>query len=251
MPRQPLRSLVLDLLPRAGVPLHTHQRHQFAIGDGGAFTVLAENRIFVVAQGQGIYIPAGIEHAIMNRMRTRLHGVYLTPAPGDRMPEVCTVCQLSPLLRELVRAAAGLHHDYDGDSPSGRLAAVIIDQLADLSADDRLSLPMPRDKRLTRIASALAASPGDRRSLAAWGRRAGASPRTLSRLFQAETGMGFDAWRARLRVATAIGWLAEGRRIGDVAYALGYDSPSAFISMFRRTAGIAPGKYLERIKHPE
>lgn len=244
MARPSLRSLALDLLPRSGIPSHAHRRHQFAIGDGGAFSLLADERMSVVAQGQGIFIPAGVPHAIVNRMQTRMYAVYLVPAPDDRMPQTCTVCRLSPLLRELVHAAADFPEAYEADSPAGRLASVIIDQIAGLSATRSLSLPMPRDRRLVRITNALLASPGDPRSLTMWAKRAGVSPRTLLRLFQAETGLGFGEWRSRLRVAVAIGWLAEGKKVGEIAYDLGYDSQSAFIAMFRRMTGAAPGRYM-------
>jgi AraC-like DNA-binding protein len=37
--------------------------------------------------------------------------------------------------------------------------------------------------------------------------------------------------------------LAEGEAVTSVALDVGYENPSAFISMFRRTLGITPGRY--------
>ena len=87
--------------------------------------------------------------------------------------------------------------------------------------------------------------PADGRDLAEWGRDAGASTRTLARLFQAETGMSFGRWRQRRRLLAALERLAAGEPVTGVALDLGYASPSAFIAMFRRTLGAPPTRYLK------
>ena len=86
-------------------------------------------------------------------------------------------------------------------------------------------------------AEAMLSDPADNRGLEDWSRFAGASPRTLARLFQSETGMTFRAWRQQLRLQRALEMLTEGQAVTSVALDLGYDSPSAFIAMFRRALG--------------
>ncbi len=51
------------------------------------------------------------------------------------------------------------------------------------------------------------------------------------------------AWRRQLRLLHALERLASGESVTTVALALGYDSTSAFISMFRRNLGRTPGSY--------
>jgi len=109
-----------------------------------------------------------------------------------------------------------------------------------------LDLPQPAEPRLRRVTQALLANPGDRRSLAAWARWAGASPRTLARLFLRETGLSFGAWRQRARLLQAVARLATGQAVTTVALDVGYDSPSAFIAAFRRQFGTTPRRYLRR-----
>lgn len=246
MATRPVRSLALDLLPRAGVSLHEHRRHQLAIAGGGCFTVIAKGEAFIVPASRAIFIPAGIAHSIRNRGRTRLCGIYLAPEAVRRLPTACAVFETTPLLRELVFAAMGLPERYAPDEPAGRLVAVIIDQLRDLVPEKARRLPIPTDRRLAAIAGALIDDPADCRSLDDWARVVGASARTLLRLFQAETGLSFDEWRTQVRVSAAIAWLHEGRRVTDVALDLGYESPSAFIAMFRKQTGFSPRRYVSR-----
>ena len=146
------------------------------------------------------------------------------------------------LLRELLRAAVDLPAEYDTDGPAGRLMTVILDQLRVLD-QAALHLPWPEDARLTRIAEALIDDPAMSAGLDDWAKTAGASARTLARLFVKETGMTFGAWRQQARLLKALELLAAGQSVTATALDLGYDSPSAFIAMFKKVLGVSPGKY--------
>src|SRR5258708_32833777 len=102
---------------------------------------------------------------------------------------------------------------------------------------------MPRDTRLRRLCQALLAARGDSRPLDEWAGTANASARTLARLFQSETGLTFGAWRQQARVLDAMGRLANGAPVTQVALDLGYESVSAFSAMFRRAAGASPSAF--------
>jgi AraC-like DNA-binding protein len=114
-----------------------------------------------------------------------------------------------------------------------------------------LHLPLPRDPRLLAITERLTVDPADKRSLAAWARTAGASARTLARLFHRETGLGFAHWRQQARLLRALERLAAGDPVTTVALDLGYEGPSAFIAMFRSRLGATPGRYFGRADAPD
>ena len=71
---------------------------------------------------------------------------------------------------------------------------------------------------------------------------AGASVRTLSRLFQAVLGMGFAEWRRQVQLATSVAEIIQGVPVNTIARSMGY-SPSSFSDMFRRELGVAPSQY--------
>jgi AraC-like DNA-binding protein len=85
--------------------------------------------------------------------------------------------------------------------------------------------------------------PDDNRTLAAWGKMVGATGRTLARRFKVETGMTFGQWRQQMRILEALKRLARNEPVTTVAIELGYESPSAFISMFKKSLGTTPGRY--------
>lgn len=102
--------------------------------------------------------------------------------------------------------------------------AVLLDEVERLP-EAPLDLPGGQDKRPTRH---LIRHPNDPRPLPDLSRIAGASPRTLERLFRAETGLGFRQWRSKLRLLSAIESLNRGESSTSIAYSMGYSSPSAF-----------------------
>jgi AraC-like DNA-binding protein len=78
-------------------------------------------------------------------------------------------------------------------------------------------------------------------------RKAGASPRTLERLFRNETGMTFSQWKTRLLLIEAIERLARGASVTEVALDLGYSTTSSFVYMFRSNMGVSPGSYQVKV----
>lgn len=74
----------------------------------------------------------------------------------------------------------------------------------------------------------------------------GATGRTLTRHFRMETGMSFIQWRQQIRILEALKLLGMQEAVTTVAIELGYDSPSAFISMFKKALGKTPGQYFAK-----
>lgn len=221
---------------------HTHERAQLIHATGGTMRVSTDSGVWIVPPQRALWMPAGIEHAIAMLSDVTMRTLYLRDDAASFMPGACRVLPVSPLLRELVVRATELPLQYDEDGPAGHVVALILAELRGLRSLP-LQLPMPADARLRGVCQALLDSPGDPRPLAAWARPLHASARTLARRFQRETGLSFGAWRQQARVLEAMGRLAGGAPVTQVALDLGYDSVSAFSAMFRRAAGAPPSAW--------
>ena len=57
--------------------------------------------------------------------------------------------------------------------------------------------------------------------------------------------MHFGQWRQQPRLLHALQLLASGERVTAAALEAGYNSPTAFIAMFRKQLGTTPKRYLE------
>jgi AraC-like DNA-binding protein len=198
----------------------------------------AGDECWMVARPNALWIPAGTEHAVLVRGATWLRSVYFDPQDcAIRWPTptlVSTAGFIGELLEHLVTAPLG-----DARQHAELLA---VELLCPVGATP-LRVPLPTDERARTIADALHADPADPRTLAQWGRVVGASGRTLARVFERETGLGFAAWRTQLRIAHAARLLATGEPVGRAAHDVGYSTPSSFVAAFRRVVGVTPAAY--------
>lgn len=64
-----------------------------------------------------------------------------------------------------------------------------------------------------------------------------------ARLVLEETGMTFGRWRQQLHIIVALQRLSAGASVQAVSEALGYESVSAFITMFKKALGKPPARY--------
>lgn len=221
---------------------HSHPRGQLIYAISGVMRVICSRDIWVVPPSQAVWVPPNQEHEVYFAGELSLRNLYVDPSVVVGLPERCSVLKVSSLLKELILKAAEIGDGYQPDSVGWRLMQVLLDELRQ-AAVTPLHLPMARDVRIMRVIEALLKEPGDSRDLEQWGLIAGASGRTLSRLFVSETGLTFAVWRKRLQLQEAIKRLDEGQQVTRIAFDLGYQSLSAFIEMFRKEMGVSPGCY--------
>lgn len=219
-------------------PRHRHEEHQLAWASSGVLTVSCEDATWVLPPSRALWIPAGIAHVTVAGRHTAFCSPYFGAARGPRWSGPTPVA-VSALTRELILHLAGADA---GPAARRRAEGVLLDQLSPIPVTT-ITVPMPRDPRALDVADRVLADPADGATLGSWGRRVGASGRTLARLFPAETGMTFGRWRTQARLRAAMPLLAEAVPVATVARAVGYETPSAFVAVFRRTVGVPPAAY--------
>lgn len=218
---------------------HAHDWDQLTYASDGVMTVHTVAGIWVVPPHRAVWVPAGVQHAEEMSGPVVARSLYFVPGLSKSLPRTCTTVNVPPLLRELILSAVRLAV-LDCKIPvQARLIGVILDQLEALPAIP-LQLPAPSDPRARSAAALLRDDSSQTWSLARIAREAGASKRTIERLFRAETGMSFRQWRQQQRLIEALRLLAAGHSVTTVALECGYASTSAFIAMFRRQLGTTP-----------
>jgi AraC-like DNA-binding protein len=220
---------------------HDHGQHQLAWSPEGVLVVSTHAGSYVLPPTRALWIPAGTLHETRALGTAVLRSVYIHTRRCPIEWDSPTPVEVSPLLRELI-----LHLGDESLTTEQRLRAeaVLFDLLGPLGVAT-IDIRLPTDERAYRVAEALLADPGDRRTLHAWGRQVGASSRTLARAFLSETGLSFGRWRTLARLQAALLELAEGRPVGLVATGVGYRTPSAFVAAFRAHTGVTPGRYFD------
>jgi AraC-like DNA-binding protein len=221
---------------------HVHARGQLVYAAHGVMLVAAAGGQWIVPPTRAIWMPAGVHHLIRCIGVVHMRSIYVHPDAAPQLPGRAHAVGVSPLLRELIRAATEVEPPYDAESRDGRVMRLLLDELHALPVLP-LHLPQPLDERLRRICGRLSAQPDDVSTLVDWSRELGIDAKTIQRLFARETGMTFGQWRQQARLLHALERLAVGEKVVDVALALGYDSPSAFATMFKRQFGETPSAF--------
>jgi AraC-like DNA-binding protein len=219
--------------------LHRHPRAQLLFATAGVMRIATEAALFTVPPGTGLWVPADTLHGVRMDGAVHMRALFLRADAAASGPARATVIAVSPLLRELILTVCGEPVVWDARGPIRLVAALVLHEIR-RAGTRPLSLPACHDPRLARVAGALIADPADPRDLDGYAATAGASVRTLARLFRAETGMSFQQWRRQLRMTEALARIARGIPPARVAAAVGYASIPAFGAAFRETFGITP-----------
>lgn len=221
---------------------HDHPWGQLAFCNSGVMRVVSDAAAWLAPPTRAIWLPAGVAHEIVMQGEVATRFLYLAPELAAPLPDEAGVVEVLPLLRELILHILKLRMLHPDAPEQDRLARLLVDLLLQARPID-LALPLPADRRALAFADQVQAAPGEPTGLADLARRAGASLRTLQRLFPAETGLTLETWRQKARMIAAAAALSGGAPVAVTAGDCGYDSSSAFITAFKRQFGVTPGRY--------
>ena len=223
---------------------HSHPWGQLIYAVSGTMQVLAANTLWLVPPTRALWAPAGTVHSIEMRGATAMRTIYVPVERSADLPRQCHAIEIGPLLREVILHIVELRLARAEVPAQLHMAQVFLDLVA-AAPSLPLFVPMPRDARAAAVARELRDDPARDDGIAALARCAGASVRTLQRVFLEETGMRFVEWRQRLRLLQAIAQLEQGSSVTQAGAAAGYASTSAFIAAFRQQMGETPARYLK------
>jgi AraC-like DNA-binding protein len=221
-------------------PEHRHRKGQLVMALRGGVTCRVPSGMWMVPPHCGVWVPGGLPHSNVATANARLFFLFIEPGAAD-LPDRCCTLSLSPLVRELIIEMADQSAVAQADAEL--LSTLLLSALSRMPVED-LHLPLTDEPRLGRIAAALVDDPSDRSTMAEWGARVALSENSLGRLVRQETGLTFGRWRQQLQLIVALRSLAAGATVQQVSGDLGYESVSAFITMFKKALGTSPAKYL-------
>ena len=220
--------------------LHAHPRAQVIYAVRGVMRIDTPGTAYVVPPSTALVMPAHTAHAVRMDGPVAMRALFLRADAAQDCADPAVIA-VSPLLRELILAACAETIDWDLQGRGQHLTALALDEIA-RAQPLPLGLPMPQDARLQRVTAALRTRPDDPRGLEDFAAIAGASSRTLARLFRAETGISFRQWRQQIRMTEALAALDAGASPLRAATLAGYASQPAFGAAFRAMFGLTPGQ---------
>ncbi|CAP44560.1 AraC family transcriptional regulator [Bordetella petrii] len=227
---------------------HSHEQGQLVHATSGVVRVLTSQGGWTLAPRQALWIAPGVDHELHMIGQVAMRWLRIEPDAAPWLWAECRQIRVTPLLRELILKMLQDPPVYPPESNAAMIVPLLLRQLQEAEVIVHGKLPLPRDKRLLKVCEVLIRSPANNDPMALLGERAGTSVRTLSRLFKEQTGLTFVQWRQQLRLSEAVCQLSLGQSVSSVAQDMGYATANAFSTMFRRTLGATPQRYMRETR---
>lgn len=240
---RPAHALQLDFKDYAlEVPIHRHRKAQLVLALHGALTCEVVGSVWMVPPRCGVWIPSNVPHSNRATPNARLSYLFVEPTAATPLPDECCTLSISPMVSEMIQRLATCDPYYEAGSHTDLCARALLGELA-LMPKEALYLSISAHPKIRQIVDVLTSSPDDRSTIGQWAVRLAMSERSLARLMVAETGLSFGRWRQQFHLIVALRELASGASVQNVSSDLGYDSVTAFITMFKKALGQTPGRY--------
>jgi AraC-like DNA-binding protein len=224
------------------IPLHTHPKGQLILALHGYVTCEVSAKMWMVPTHSAIWIPAQKVHSNRASDNAQLCHLFIDSSKNGMPLNTCTLA-ITPLVKELMCELAGHNQHYTLNSKTARLAQVLFDQLIDMPVQP-LDFVLSKNEVIQTMSDQLINMPNNRKTLPQWAKQFALTERTLARLIKKETGMTFGKWRTQLHIITALKALSDKQSVQQVSELLGYESVSAFITMFKKVMKKSPMKYM-------
>jgi hypothetical protein len=124
-------------------PEHAHGWNQVVYAISGVLTVTMEGRSFAISPEEAVWLPTGLSHRVGSLLGAEFRSLWIADEAGAGLPNSPTVFSVSPLLQALIVEAAEIERQEDRDGYTGRVVALILDQLRRARALPG-ALPWPR-----------------------------------------------------------------------------------------------------------
>ncbi len=231
---------IASKLVRHDSGMHQHQKGQLLFSEKGAMTIILGNRMSVLPPQRLAWIPPGLSHQVQLNELVNYRSIYIDANVYSHLPQTHTIWTVSPLLREVLEviALSDWETNWCAGNRGGHWLQVLWDELT-FGQTENMQLPLPADYRFQKMD--FAKLPPALYQLA---QNVGASEKTITRIFQCETGLGYQAWRQQWRLLKSIELLSEEVTLMEIALQLGFSSDSAFVQFFKKMTGKTPKQYL-------
>ena len=149
-----ISTLAYEYAPGFLVPEHSHGAAQVIYAIRGVMQVSAGESYWMIPPHAAVWIPACTSHRIRVPHAVSMRTLYLRPGLAPRLPDLCKVLHVTPLLRELIVETVRIGNLRSRNPLHCALRDLLLAQLQSAPALP-MFLTMPRDPRALVVAQAL------------------------------------------------------------------------------------------------
>ncbi len=245
---EPILPRIVFMPKNSIYPNHLHDYGEFNFCYRGVLNIQINEKHFLVPPQYGLWLPPRIEHIASNDDEVMHCSLYILSEYCDGLPTEPTILILNPLIRSILwylqeKSVIDLTSNKDK-----RLLQVLVDQLSEMPKVASY-LPMTNHRILKPILHFLDKEPNSSLSLPDLAKQFNTTERTLIRHSKKELGMTLSEWKQRLRIIKSLSLLdTTDYTIESIAFELGYNSASAFSSVFKKLMKMSPVELRKQLR---
>lgn len=215
---------------------HMHDTAQLSYAVGDVMYVIIDDYSYIVPPNMGIYIPAQTDHRADMNKKIKVQSIRFEGDLFKLLPQNVQLIHLSELAQQIINKLCIKLEGQTKNNIVSNLLAVLLDEIHSSKHYD-YAIKIPKEPHLYKVYTLFKNSLDYYPSLVVAADHVHINSRTLTRLFIKNTGMSFVTWKQQFIFVRSIELLYKYKQTKSVAYALGYNSESAFIAMFKKMSG--------------
>ena len=223
---------------------HSHPKHQLLYAAVGSVQLHCAGWEWTVPPQRAAWLPAHVSHNVLSGRPYELRSLYFCPNELSDVPSEVAVFPLPSLGREMILYAMKWGAGSQ-DPAKHRFFPVLLDVcLEHVGSPLAMRVPAARSEELRRATAFMQVHLADPLTLEQVAQVGFMSSRTLSRRFRDEMQLSFRSYLQAIRIVRGAELLADPLcRVTDAAFAVGFQSHSAFSEAFRKHFGRSPSTY--------
>ncbi|EGR1093560.1 AraC family transcriptional regulator [Vibrio cholerae] len=222
--------------------LHQHQKGQLLFAPQGCIRFALDDSICILPPTKAVWIPSGTRHRAIMTNVVAYRSIYFD-CHAFKCPDHITMIEVNALLKALIDKMALWSWDTPQESMNNTTTLFWEEFYA--AQRQTFHLPLPTNRRFKVFRKQLMQATFFAPDLVSLANSVGASSKTVTRLFKAETGMSYQEWKQQWRLLKAIELLSKETPVNQVSDWLGFSSDSAFIAFFKKQTGQTPLSFIK------
>ncbi|MBP9741785.1 MAG: helix-turn-helix domain-containing protein [Burkholderiales bacterium] len=219
--------------------LHSHKIGQLSVPKNGIIYFAVQGQLYISPPNIAVYIPANTPHCIYKTSpQTIIENIYFSKEYFNLLPQVTKTIVLSDLSKILIARLCKTSSNKLNTSKIQQMLNLLLEELHENTNKAEYKFKMPQNELLIKIFNYILTNDIENLpSLYDCAQIISVSSRTLQRIIKQELNISFVLWRGQILFMRALELLHKYKKTSIVTYQLGYNSESAFISMFKKFSG--------------
>lgn len=220
---------------------HEHNGGQLIWSPSGVQMAHTDSSTWTAPPEYAIWIAANCFHRNVSRGNALEHSLYFSAEVSHSLPSATGLIKMTAPLHRAIKDTLEDLESGETDCRSRGVFERELRRVVGLATPN----PFPREELLFALVETIIPNLAEQRTQKEWAELLQMNVLDLNTLLRKSTTMSFKEWQHQITLLRAVGLLAEGCSVGNVAKEVGYSQTTHFIKAFSSKFGNTPRRFFE------